>query len=194
MPEGWDMVELEKPIAPKGAKGMSINEDDDPDYHPEPIDKLDPTVMELKQIEEYMDKFDKEVGELKEIQEKGTAKDYTRAKMRRQTELEEKFDQFEIEREVRLQKIRESREEKETWEEGEIEDPENQEELESPWDRPKPKKGVYPTLGSHGPGELNIEGDWEGPIELFEFEDIEEGWVNCTTGYYWHTVLGGGIC
>ena len=76
---------------------MSIIVDDDPDYHPEPIDKLDPTVMELEQIEEYIDKFDKEVGELKEIQEKGTARDYTRAKMKRQTELEEKFDQFEIE-------------------------------------------------------------------------------------------------
>ena len=97
LPEGWDMVELEKSIPPKGAKGMSIIEDDDPDYHPEPIDKLDPTVMELEQIEEYMDKFDKEVGELKEIQEKGTSRDYTRAKMKRQTELEEKFDQFEIE-------------------------------------------------------------------------------------------------
>ena len=46
----------------------------------EPIDKLDPTVMGLKRIEEYMDKFDKELGELKEIQQKGTAKDYTRAK------------------------------------------------------------------------------------------------------------------
>ena len=41
---------------------------------------------------------------------------------------------------------------------------------------------------------MNIEGDWEGPIELFEFEDIEEGWINCTTGYYWHSVLGGRIC
>ena len=88
------MVELGKPIPPKGAKGMSII--DDPDYHPEPIDKLDPTLMELKQIEEYMDKFNKEVGELKEMQEKGTAREYTRAKMNRQTELEEKFDQFEI--------------------------------------------------------------------------------------------------
>ena len=44
-----------------------------------------------------------------------------------------------------------------------------------------------------GPGDLNVEGDWEGPIELFEFEDKEEGWINCTTGYYWHSVLGGGI-
>ena len=41
---------------------------------------------------------------------------------------------------------------------------------------------------------MNVDGDWEGPIKLFEFEDIEEGWNNCTTGYYWHTVLGGGIC
>ena len=93
-----------------------------------------------------------------------------------------------------MEKIREAREEKETGEEVEIENPEVQEELESLWDRPKPKKGTYPTLGSYGPGELNIEGDWEGPIELSEFEYIEEGWVNCSTGYYWHTVLGGGIC
>ena len=49
-------------------------------------------------------------------------------------------------------------------------------------------------MGSKGPEDLNMEGDWEGPIELFEFEDIEEGWTNCTTGYYWHSVLGGGIC
>ena len=40
---------------------------------------------------------------------------------------------------------------------------------------------------------MNIAGDWEGPIELFKFEDIEEGWTNCTTGYYWHSLLGGGI-
>ena len=66
------------------SKGMKITtEDDNPDYHPEPIDKLDPTLMELREIEEYMDKFDKEVGELKEILEKGTAKDYTRTKMKR---------------------------------------------------------------------------------------------------------------
>ena len=44
-----------------------------------------------------------------------------------------------------------------------------------------------------GPGDLNVEGDWEGPIELFEFEYEEEGWINCTTGYYWHSVLAGGI-
>ena len=48
-------------------------------------------------------------------------------------------------------------------------------------------------MGPNGPGDLNVEGDWEGPINLFEFEDIEEGWINCTTGYYWHSVLGGGI-
>ena len=52
--------------------------------------------MNLEQIEEYMDQFNKEVEELKEMQEKGTAREYTQAKMKRQTELEEKFDQFEI--------------------------------------------------------------------------------------------------
>ena len=40
---------------------------------------------------------------------------------------------------------------------------------------------------------MNVEGYWEGPIHLFEFEYIEEGWINCTTGCYWHSVLGGGI-
>ena len=49
-------------------------------------------------------------------------------------------------------------------------------------------------MGPNGPGDLNVEGDWEGPIKLFEFEDIEEGWINCSRGYYWHSVLGGGIC
>ena len=38
-----------------------------------------------------------------------------------------------------------------------------------------------------------MEGDWEGPIELFEYGESNDGWVNCTTGYYWHPALGGGI-
>ena len=54
--------------------------------------------------------------------------------------------------------------------------------LKSPWDQQKHKKETYPAVGSKGPGDLNIEGDWEGPIELFEFEDIEEGWIKSTTG------------
>ena len=58
--------------------------------------------MGLKQIEEYMDKFDRQLGELKEIQVKGTARDYTRAKMNRREELENKFSEFEIERDIRL--------------------------------------------------------------------------------------------
>ena len=92
LPKGWDTVELTKTVPPRGAKGMTFpTEKEDPDYHPEPIDKLDPTFIGLKQIEEYMDKFDKELGELKEIQEKGTAKDYTRAKMNRKEALESKF-------------------------------------------------------------------------------------------------------
>ena len=39
--------------------------------------------------------------------------------------------------------------------------------LKSPWDWQKPKKGTYPSVESNGAGDLNIEGDWEGPIELF---------------------------
>ena len=58
----------------------------------------------------------------------------------------------------------------------------------------KRKKGIYPKMGLKGPGDLNLEGNCKGPIELFEFEDIEEGWINCPTGYYGHSVLGGGIC
>ena len=75
LPKGWDTVELAKTVPPRGAKGMRIPaEEEDPDYHLEPIDKLDPTIMGFKQIEEYMDKFDKELGELKEIQEKRDSK------------------------------------------------------------------------------------------------------------------------
>ena len=70
--------------------------------------------------------------------------------------------------------------------------PKSQGQLEPPWDQLKPKKGTYPKVGLKGPGDLNLEGDWEGPIELFKFEDIEEGWINCTTRYYLHSVLGGG--
>lgn len=78
--------------------------------------------------------------------------------------------------------------------EEEEEDPKGQDLLKSPWDHTKPKKGTYPTVGPNGPGDLNIPGDWEGPIELFKFKDIEEGWTSCTTGFYWHSPLGGGIC
>ena len=110
--------------------------------------------------------------------------------MARREELEDKIDEFEIERDTRLENRGGS---KRTEDPDEIEDPEDQDEPRSFWDRPKPKKGTYPSVGPHGPGDLDVEGDWEGPIDLFEFEDIEEGWINCTTGFYWHSVLGGGI-
>ena len=115
--------------------------------------------------------------------------------MERRNELESKLAEFEIEKEDRLARRGGS---KRSMEQEKEEDPrgppKNQGQLKSPWDRPKPTKGTYPKVGPKGPGDLNLEGDWEGPIELFEFEDIEEGWTNCTTGYYWHRVLGGGIC
>ena len=38
-----------------------------------------------------------------------------------------------------------------------------------------------------------MEGDWEGLVELFEFGESDDGWVNCTTSYYWYPALGGGI-
>ena len=112
--------------------------------------------------------------------------------MNKRDELESKIAEFEIERENRLASMGESR-----WSEDmerEEGPPGGQGQPKPPWDRQKPKKGTYPAAGPNGPGDLNIEGNWEGPIELFEFEDIDEGWVNCTTGYYWHSVLGGGIC
>ena len=200
LPKGWDMVELAKAVLPKGAKGMRIPaEEDDPDYHLEPIDKWDATTMGLKQIKEYMDKFDKELGELKKIMEKGTAKDYTRAKMNRREELENKFSEFDIERENRLARRGGSRREGGTSEEVDPEsqekpeNPEDQSALKSSWDQLKPERGTYPAPGPNSPGDLNVEGDWEGPIELFKSEYDKEGWVNCTTDYYWHSVLGGGI-
>ena len=62
--EGWDTVNLIKTIPPRGAKGMRIPIEEDPDYHPVPINHLDLKTMGLKQIEEYMTMFDREVGEL----------------------------------------------------------------------------------------------------------------------------------
>ena len=190
LPEGWDTVNLAKPISPRGAKGMQVPVEEDPNYHPVPIKHLNPKTMGLKQIEKYMIMFDKEVKEINKIREKGTAREYTRAKMDRREELENKLAEFEIEKEDRLanrggSKITEDPEEEE--------DPEGQGQLKSPWDQTKPKKGTYSSVGPRGPGDLNVEGDWEGPIELFEFEYEDEGWVCCTPGYYWHPVLGGGI-
>ena len=96
LPEGWDMVNLAKPIPPKGAKGKGSPEDEDPDYHPIPIGHLNPKTMGFKQMEKYMTMFDKEVGEVLKIREKGSAKEYTRAKMAIGEELENKLAEFEI--------------------------------------------------------------------------------------------------
>ena len=49
-----------------------------------------------------MNQFDEELGKLKEIQQKGTAREFTVAKMKRIEELEEKFSEFEVEREIYL--------------------------------------------------------------------------------------------
>ena len=133
--------------------------------------------------------------EINKIRETGTAKEYTKAKMERRNELENKMAEFEIEKENRLAKMGESRRSEDLEREEDPKGPpKSQGQLEPPWNQLKLKKGTYPKVGLKGPGDLNLEGDWEGPIELFEFEDIEEGWINCTTGYYWHSVLGGGIC
>ena len=50
LPEGWDTINLAKPVTPRGAKGIKILSEEDPDYHPEPIDHLDPKTMGLKEI------------------------------------------------------------------------------------------------------------------------------------------------
>ena len=67
LPEGWDTVNLAKPLPPKGAKGIGSPEDEDPDYHSVPISHLNPKTMGFKQIEKYVSMFDKEVGELLKI-------------------------------------------------------------------------------------------------------------------------------
>ena len=190
-----DTVNLEKPVPPRGARGMVIPTEEDPDYHPEPIDHFDLSTMGMRELEKYIAQFDREVQEINKIRETGTAKDYTKAKMDRRNEIENKMAEFEIEKENRLANMGESRRsedpEGEKYPKG---SPKGQGQLKPPWDRLKPKKGTYPKVGLKGPGDLNLEGDWEGPIKLFEFEDIEKGWINCTTGYYWHSVLGEGIC
>ena len=191
LPKGWDMVKLAEPVPPRGVKGMKMGTEEYPDYQPASIHFLNPQHMGLKQIGEYITEFEAELEELNKLREKGIAKDWTKAKMDRKEILQDKIAEFEIERENRLAKMGESRRPGDTEEE---EDPKGQESSESPWDRTKPKKGTYPTVGPNGPGNLNIQGDWEGPIELFEFEDIDEGWTSCTTGYYWHKLMGGGIC
>ena len=33
LPEGWDMVNLEKSVPPRRARGMGIPIEEDPDYH-----------------------------------------------------------------------------------------------------------------------------------------------------------------
>ena len=131
LPEGWDTVNLAKPIPPEGAKGVGSPEDEDPDYHPTPIGHLNPNTMRFKQIEKYLSMFEKEVEELLEIHEKGSAKEYTRAKMARREELEDKIAEFEIERDIRLKNRGGS---KRTEDPGEVEDPEDQEEPKSFWD------------------------------------------------------------
>ena len=104
LPDGWDTVGLQQPPSPKGATGAArgLNIPKDPNYNPELIDHLDPKVMSLKKLEDYQEKFDKEIGELAELQAKRSAKEYTAAKMQRKNNLEEKFVEFDMEREVSL--------------------------------------------------------------------------------------------
>ena len=73
LPEGWDTVNLAKLNPPRLAGGMGLLREEDPDYHPVPINHLDPKTMGLKRIEKYMTMFDKEMEELKKIQETRTA-------------------------------------------------------------------------------------------------------------------------
>ena len=194
LPEGWDTVDLGKSVPPRGARGMGIQIEADPDYHPEPIDHVDPSTMGMRELDEYIAQFEREVQEINKICETGTAKEYIKPKMERRNELENKMAEFEIEEENRLANMGGFKRSGDPEGEDPKGLPKSQGLLEPPWNWSKPKKGTYPKVGLKGPGDLNLEGDWEGPIELFEFEDIEKGWINCTTGYYWHSVLGGGIC
>ena len=111
---------------------MKSPEEEDPDYYPVPINHLNPKTMGLKQIEKYMTMFDKDVGELNKLREKENAIEYTRAKMNRREELENKLAEFEIERENRLESRGGS---KRTDDPGKGEDPKGQGQLKSPWDR-----------------------------------------------------------
>ena len=63
LPEGWDTVDLEEPILPRGARGIGPLIED-PDYHPEPISHLNPSTMGMRKIDEYIAKFEKEVQEI----------------------------------------------------------------------------------------------------------------------------------
>ena len=76
--------------------------------------------------------------------------------------------EFQIEKEDRLARMGGSKRSRASEEEEDPKGPpESQGQLKSPWDRPKPKKGTYPKVGPKGPGDLNLEGDWEGPIRAF---------------------------
>ena len=131
LPEGWDTVNLAKPTSSGGAKGMQVPVEDDPNYHPVPIKHLNPKTMGLKQIEKYMIMFEKEIKEINKIREKGTVREYTRPKMDRREELENKLAEFEIEKEDRLKRRGGSQRTEGPEEE---EDPEDQGQLKSTWD------------------------------------------------------------
>ena len=68
LPEGRDTVNLEKSVfSPRGARGKAIPTEEDPDYHPEPIDHLDPSTMGMRELEKYIAQFDREVQEINKI-------------------------------------------------------------------------------------------------------------------------------
>lgn len=46
---------------------MGIPIEEGPDYHPEPIDHLDPRTMGMKEIEKYITQFEREVQEINKI-------------------------------------------------------------------------------------------------------------------------------
>ena len=92
--------------------------------------------------------------------------------MDRREELENKFAEFETERKNRLANRGGS---KRTKGPGKEEDPEGQGQLTSLWDQSKPKAGTYPSVGPDGPGDLNVEGDWEGPIDFSSLNTLRRG-------------------
>ena len=70
LPEGCDMANLAKPTSPRGAKGMQVPVEEDPNYHPVPIKHLNRKTMGLKQIEKYMIMIEKEVKEINRYEKK----------------------------------------------------------------------------------------------------------------------------
>ena len=177
LPEYWDTFGLQETILLSAV----MPADDDPDFHPEPIDHPDPSTLGFKALGANMNKLNKELEKLRAIKHSRIPGAFTGKKILRMYELEDKYFNCNIEWEIRVAR-REKGGGSKRYQEQESEDTRIQPsasletgEQEEPTEGDtqkgftKPKKGQYPAVGSHGPGDLNVEGDWEGPIELFGY-------------------------